>query len=361
LVVALGLGFSLLVALAVVNGALGAELNGAAPAKAPRFFAIDLQPADEAAFCGAITRAAPGATIEAVPSLRGTVVALNGRRVVEMPHLPADARILKGDRTVTWSATLPPRNRIVAGRWWPADYHGPPLVSLGDEAARTLGLHVGDTITVAVLGVEVPARIAALRSIDWGGLGLNFAIVFSPGYIEEAPHSLLASVYAPPGRDSAVARAVGVALPAVTLVRVGDVIAQIGSLIGQIGFAIRAAAGVTVAAGTIVLAGAVASSARERGTDAVLLKLLGATRTQVLLVQFIEYGVLSLMLAAVAAMVGGGAGWIVVTRVFHLGFALDPIGMVEVLAIAVTVVVAIGTLGNLPLLRLRPARALRES
>ena len=105
---------------------------------------------------------------------------------------------------------MPPRNEVVAGKWWPADYRGPPLVSMEDKAAAALGLHVGDTITVAVLGVEVPARIAALRKVDWGGLGLNFAIVFSPGYIEEAPHSLLASVYATPARDGAIARAVAI-------------------------------------------------------------------------------------------------------------------------------------------------------
>ncbi|WP_419828008.1 ABC transporter permease [Sphingomonas sp.] len=359
LVVALGLGFSLFVALAVVNGALTAELSGAAPAKAPRFFAIDLQPSDETAFRAAVSRAAPAARIEAVPSLRGTVVALNGRRVADMKRLPADAWILRGDRTVTWSATVPPRNRVVAGRWWPAGYRGPPLVSLGDEAARLLGLRVGDTITVAVLGVEVPARIAALRSIDWGGLGLNFAIVFSPGYVEEAPHALLAAVYAAPGRDGAIAHAVADRLPSVTLVRVGDVIAQIGDLVGQIGVAIRASAAVTIAAGIVVLAGAIAASMRERGRDAVLLKLLGATRRQVLTAQLIEFALLSLTLAAVALVVGGVAGWMVVARAFHLPLVIDGGGIALVLGAAIATVVAIGTLATLPLLRLRPAQALR--
>ena len=76
------------------------------------------------------------------------------------------------DRTITWSATVPPRNEVVAGRWWPQGYKGPPLVSIEDRAADALGLKVGDEITVAVLGVDVTARIAALRRIDWGGLGL---------------------------------------------------------------------------------------------------------------------------------------------------------------------------------------------
>ena len=359
LVVALGLGFSLFVALAVIDTSLSSEMANAAPARAPRFFAIDLQPEDEAGFRTAIEHAAPGARIEATPSLRGSIVALKGVRVTTMKHLPEEAWLLRGDRTITWSATLPPRNILSAGAWWPADYHGPPLVSIEDKAARSLGLKIGDEITVSVLGVDVPARIAALRTIDWSGLGLNFAIVFSPGLIEEAPHSLLASVYSAPARDGAIARDVSAALPSITLLRVGDVIAQIGTLLGKIGVAVRAAGAVTVAAGVAVLVGAVAASARARRKDAVILKLLGGSRKQILGVQALEYALLALLLAAVALAVGGGAGWYVVTGVFSLPWAPDWSVVALTLGGSIAVTMGIGVLGSLPVLRVRPAAALR--
>lgn len=359
LVVALGLGFSLFVALAVIDSSLSSELRDAAPAKAPRFFAIDLQPEDRVAFTRAVDGAAPAARIEALPSLRGSIVALNGVRVADMKTLPEGAWVLRGDRTITWAATLPPRNVVVAGRWWPAGYRGPPLVSLEDKAARALGLKVGDTITVSVLGVDVPARIAALRKIDWGGLGLNFAIVFSPGYIEEAPHGLLASVYAPPARDGAIALAVAAALPSVTLIRVGDVIGQVGAVLGQVALAIRAAAMVTVAAGVAVLIGAVAASGRARRYDAVLLKLLGGSRRQVLGAQAIEYAILAIVLVAVALAMGTGAGWYVVTQVFDIGWAPRWDVVALTLAAAVLLTLGTGVIGSLPALRARPAEALR--
>ncbi len=360
LVVALGLGFSLFVALAVIDSSLSSELRTAAPAKAPRFFAIDLQPEDAAAFARAVDGVAPGATIEALPSLRGSIVALRGRRVADMKALPEGAWVLRGDRTITWSARLPPRNAVVAGRWWPADYRGPPLVSLEDKAAAALGLKVGDGITVSVLGVEVPARIAALRKIDWGGLGLNFAIVFSPGYIEEAPHGLLASVYAAPDRDGAIALAVARALPSVTLIRVGDVIGQIGAVLGQVAVAIRAAAAVTVAAGIAVLIGAVSASGRARRYDAVILKLLGGSRAQVLGAQAIEYAILSAVLALVALTIGAGAGWYVVTQVFDIGWAPRWDVVAATLATAMLTTLGAGTAGSWPALRARPAEALRD-
>jgi putative ABC transport system permease protein len=360
LVVALGLGFSLFVALAVIDSSLASELRNAAPSKAPRFFAIDLQPGDATTFARAVTGAAPGARIESLPSLRGSVVALRGVRVADMKTLPEGAWVLRGDRTITWAATLPPRNAVVAGRWWPANYHGPPLVSLEDKAAAALGLKVGDTITVSVLGVDVPARIAALRKIDWGGLGLNFAIVFSPGYIEEAPHGLLASVYAAPAQDGAIARRVAAALPSVTLIRVGDVIGQLSAVLGQIAIAIRAAAAVTIAAGIAVLIGAVSASGGTRRYDAVILKLLGGSRRQVLGAQALEYAILSLALVAVALAMGSAAGWYVVTQVFAIGWAprWDVVGLT--LAAAVAMTLGTGIAGSLPALRARPADALRD-
>lgn len=357
LVVALGLGFSLFVAMAAIDTSLSAELAGAAPAKAPRFFAIDLQPEDADRFRTAVLVAAPRARIEAVPSLRGAISAVNG---VPAAKLTKQSWVLRGDRTLTWSANVPPRNAVVAGRWWPRDYRGPPLVSLEDRAAASLGLRVGDSITVSVLGVEVPARVAALRKIDWGGLGLNFAIVFSPGYIEDAPHGLLASVYAPPARDGAIARAVAAALPSVTLIRVGDVIGQVGAVLGQVAVAIRAAAAVTVAAGIAVLIGAVAASGGARRYDAVLLKLLGGSRRQVLGAQALEYAILSVILVAVALATGTGAGWYVVTQVFDIGWAPRWDIVALTLAAAVLLTLGTGVTGSLPALRARPADALRE-
>lgn len=360
LVVALGLGFSLFVALAVIDASLASELRNAAPAKAPRFFAIDLQPEDNAVFANAVNVAAPAAKIETLPSLRGSIVALRGQRVADMKTLPEGAWILRGDRTITWSATLPPRNVVVAGKWWPSNYRGPPLVSLEDKAAASLGLKIGDTITVSVLGVDVPARIAALRTIDWGGLGLNFAIVFSPGYIEEAPHGLLASVYAEPARDGAIMRSVGTALPSVTLIRVGDVIGQLGAVLGQIALAVRAAAAVTVAAGIAVLIGAVAASARARRYDAIILKLLGGSRRQVLGAQALEYAMLATILVSVALAIGAGAGWYVVTHVFSIAWAPRWDTVAATLAIAVAITLGMGIAGSIPALRARPAAALRD-
>ncbi len=274
LVVALGLGLTLFATLSTIETDLGRQLGEQVPAKAPTFFAIDIPTDGLAAF----TRAVPaGATLRTVPSLRGPVTAVNGVAVARL-HAPDSAWILRGDRGLSYAATFPEHNVLTAGHWWPADYAGPPLVSIDQDAAEALHLRIGDTLTISVLGVDITARIASFRKIDWRSFGFNFAILFAPGTLEGAPHSWMATVALKPAQERPFAAAVARDLPTTSLVRVADVIGQVATLFGQLATAVRAAASVTVAAGIAVLIGALAASRRARTYDAVLLKVLGATR-----------------------------------------------------------------------------------
>ena len=359
LVVALGLGLTLFATLAVIETNLSGQIDRTLPARAPSFFILDLPTGGMAQFRGAVAAAAPGAAVRTVPSLRGPVTAVKGVPVASMKAIPEDAWILRGDRGLSYAATLPPDNRITAGKWWPADYSGPPLISLDQDAATALGLKVGDELTMSVLGVEVTARIANLRKIDWGTLGFNFAILFAPGTLEAAPHSWMATVAVAPGQEAAVQRAVTAAFPTASLVRVKDVLGQVGELLGQLSTAIRAAGSVTVAAGIAVLVGALAASRRARIYDAVLLKVLGATRGQILRATLIEYGVLSAIVAGLALLLGTAAGWYVVTQVFDLEWTPRWGPVVATVGLGALVTVVLGLAGSWPALSARPNSVLR--
>jgi putative ABC transport system permease protein len=360
LVVALGLGLTLFATLGVIETNLSGQIDRTVPQRAPSFFALDIPVADIDRFRALVDARAPGAEVMTVPSLRGPVVAVGDQRVSEMEEIPDGAWILRGDRGLTYAAEVPEGSRIVAGEWWPADYAGPPLVSVDVEAARALGIGVGDTLTISVLGTEIEARIASLREINWDTLGFNFVMVFSPGVLEVAPHSFMATIALPPAGEGALNRAVTNAFPSVSMIRVKDVIDQVAGLLGQLSTAVRAAASVAVAAGIAVLIGAIAASRRSRIYDSVLLKLLGATRGQVLAAQAIEYAALALILSLLAFLLGSGAGWYVVTQVLELDWAPDWPVVAATLAVGAVGTLGIGLLGSLPALSARPARALRE-
>ncbi|HEX8446041.1 MAG TPA: FtsX-like permease family protein [Sphingomonas sp.] len=360
LVVALGLGLSLFATLAVIQTNLNAQIRSTVPAKAPGFFMLDIPSADLDRFRTVVARAAPDSALTLVPSLRGPVVAVKGVRVADMKAVPEGAWILRGDRGLTFAQGLPAGNRITEGQWWPVGYAGPPLVSMDAEAGRLLGLKIGDAITVSALGVEVPATIASFRDINWDSLGFNFVMIFSPGTFDGAPFNYMATLSLPPAREAAVNRAVTAAFPSVSLIRVKDVIDTVGTLLGQLATAVAAASGVAIAAGIAVLVGAIAASRAARVYDALLLKMLGARRAQVLAVQAIEYAILAAVVSLIALAVGTGAGWYVVVRVFRLEWAPDWGVVLATLGSGVVLILGIGLVGAWPALAARPARALRE-
>src|SRR3546814_2716401 len=98
--------------------------------------------------------------------------------------------VCSSDLGLTYSPALPNGSELVSGQWWAAGYKGPPLVSVEQEVATSLGLKLGDTLSVNVLGVEVQATVASFRTVTWDNFGLNYVLVFSPGTFEAAPHNI---------------------------------------------------------------------------------------------------------------------------------------------------------------------------
>src|SRR3546814_20574427 len=121
--------------------------------------------------------------------LRGRIVAVNGVSPSEL-EIPSDVQwVFRGDRGLTWMREPRAVDQITAGRWWPPDYDGPPLVSLHDEVGRALGLGPGDKLTIKILGPAVEVTIANHHEVAWANLSINCVMIFSPGPLEQAPPS----------------------------------------------------------------------------------------------------------------------------------------------------------------------------
>lgn len=359
LVVALGLGLTLFVLLAAIRTSLDANIERTVPARAPALFALDV-PRDRATeFASTIRQTVANAEVATVPLLRGTVTGYGTKRVAELAQLPPEAFILRGERGITYADRLPTGSILTAGGWWPAGYKGPPLVSVEDAQARALGLKIGDPLTISVLGQELTARVASFRRVQWDTMGFNFVLVFSPGTFAEFPHNLSATVNMPTAKTGTVMRALLPRFPSVSVIEVGNVLKQIQNVVGQLSTAIAAAASVAILAGIAVLIGAITAAREMRTYDAVMLKVLGATRAQILGAQAIEYVLLSLIVAGVALALGLGAAWYVVVQLFQFEWLPDMAAVLATLGAGVGLTLLIGLLGSLPILAARPAQALR--
>ena len=360
LVVALGLGLTLFVLLAAIQTSIEANIARTVPQRAPALFALDV-PRDRAkAFRAVVERTAPGASVATVPAMRGTITGYGTTRVADLKTLPEGAWALRGERGLTYSETLPAGSTLTAGRWWPRDYRGPPLVSLDDRLVDVLGLKLGDKLSFTLLGVERSATIASFRRIDWDTLGFNFVMVFSPNAVADAPHNLAATIDLPAGRESATMRALLAEFPSTSVVEVKGVIGQVRTIVTQMATAITAATAVAVLAGIAVLIGAIAAARDVRMYDAIVLRTLGATRWQLLGGQAIEYALLGVALAVVAMLLGLGGAWYVVVQVFEFVWLPDYARVAATLAIGIGTVMTIGLAGAWPMLSVRPAAALRQ-
>ncbi len=362
-VLSLGLGLALLVTLALIDGNLRREIGGALPDQAPNFFFVDIQSSEVDAFTTLVEQEAPGGNLSKVPMLRGRIVAFNDVDVREMEVPPGGEWVLRGDRGVTYSDTVPENSVLTAGEWWPENYSGEPLVSFSAEEAGELGVGVGDAVTVNVLGRNVTARIASLRELEWESLSINFVMVFSPNTFAGAPHAWLATLNDPeaaPADESRVLRAVTNAFPTVTSVRVKDALDVINRLMGQLAAAIRAAAGVALITSVLVLAGALAAGNRARAHDAVVLKTLGATRRTLIRAFSYEYMLIGLATAIFALVAGGIAAWFIVARIMTLRSEFLPDVAVATILIALVMTVGIGLIGTWRVLGQKAAPVLRN-
>ncbi|ANL74021.1 ABC transporter permease FtsX-like protein [Rhizobium phaseoli] len=362
-VLSLGLGLALLVTLTLIDGNLRQQLTGRMNEGAPNFFFVDIQSAEVDAFRNLVQTQAPNGKLMEVPMLRGRIVAFNGEDVTKM-NVPAAGRwVLNGDRGITYADTLPENAALTEGSWWDKDYSGEPLVSFSSEEAHELGLKIGDTVTVNVLGRNITAKIANLRRVQWESLSINFVMVFSPNTFRGAPHAWLATLTDPastPAEDAAILKSVTNTYPTITSVRVKDAIDIVNQLVAQLATAIRAAASVALIASILVLAGALAAGNRARTHDAVVLKTLGATRAMLIRAFSYEYLILGLATAIFALFAGAVAAWFIVARIMRLpsAFLPDVAGLTLVTALVLTV--GIGLIGTWRILGQKGAPVLRE-
>ncbi|NOT71945.1 MAG: FtsX-like permease family protein [Hyphomicrobium sp.] len=363
-VLSLGTGLSLLVAVALANSSLVEELRGRLPDQSPDYFLLDVPKTEYPALAARLNAAAPGVVLTDAPMLRGRLLKLKDMPVEQFKP-PADAQwVLNGDRGLSYTNSVPEGSKVIEGSWWAADYSGPPLVSFDQELAQKLGLKIGDHVTVSVLGRTVEATIANLREIKWESLAINFVMVFSPNTLRDYPHNFLATIRLPKGlsraAEVALVRDLGQQFPSVSAIRVRDAIDQVNKVFAKIMTAVQAAGSVTLLAGALVLAGALATAQRRRILEAVILKTIGAQRRQILAAHALEYTMLAGVAALVAIALGTIIAWIAVTQIMDLDFAFSLNAVFLTLAAAGGLIAVFGGLGTFAVLRARPVPYLRS-
>lgn len=359
-IMALGLGLTLFVTLALTDGTLSKELKSGIPEQAPAFFFIDVQDKELGQFQTLLRKQEGVTDLTNAPMLRGRITKVKGVASENVKPNADASWALRGDRGLTFADELPKGSTLTEGTWWPKDYAGPNLVSMTDDIAKGLDLKIGDRITVNVLGREVDAQIANLRKVNWRSMGINFVMVFTPGTLKAAPHSDIVTVDMKGGDEGKLLNTMASAYPSVTAVRVKDALTTVSDLLNKMLMAVRGANIITLLTGILVLAGALAAGLSSRSYEAVVLKTYGATRSQLLLAFVIEYGLLGLVAAVFGVIIGSLGSWFLAYYILDMPwvFSAATAGLTAAVAMVLTIVAGLSV--TLRALSAKPSFYLRN-
>jgi len=346
IVLALGTGLSVLVAVVLIQGNIARQVQNSIPAQAPAFFFIDIQPHQVEAFDATVTSIAGAGELSRMPSLRGRIVKINGVPTDQV-DVAANVRwAVNGDRALTFAATPAPGTVFTDGKWWPEDYAGPPLISFDATVAKGFGVGVGDTLTLNILGRDITATIASLRAIDWRTLRFDFAIIFAPGTLEGAPYTHIAAIKAAPSAEAEIERAVAQGFPNISILRVRDALEAASRIIQGVGAAITSTAGFTVLVGIVVLAGAIAAARAQRVYESVIFKVLGATRRQIMVAFLLEFSLLGLFTGVISVAIGTLISWTVIVHIMAMTWVFLPFEATFTIICAILFTATAGFLGT---------------
>ncbi|HZY68355.1 MAG TPA: FtsX-like permease family protein [Devosia sp.] len=364
-IMSLGLGLAMLLVIIILTANVRDQLTGQVIKDAPTFVATDLFD-DEVVTLGEFLDETGLATnYQYSPMIRAAVTAIDGvpsEELRQRTDITGEAQyfIGTGEILMTWAAEMPAESTITAGEWWPADYEGPPLVSLKDDVAEALGLEPGDTIEMTLFGEAIEATVANTRDFQFQN-GLNFMVAASPNTFIDFPGTNLAIIKAAEGREKDLERALARQYADVTFIPVGEALNQAAEILGQLAVAVNIVGGLAVVNGLLVLAGTMAAGRKQRESDAVVNKVLGATRSDVVRVFALEYALLGAFAALLATGVGiAGALGIMRAAGMDLGFSVD-MGLIGgVLLGSVLLTIATGAVTTWSALSTRPAQYLRS-
>lgn len=355
-ILSLGLGLSVLAAVGQIDWNLRQAIATDLPTRAPAFFFVDIQPDQLDPFL-ALMKANPAVTeMQTAPMLRGVITQINGKPAREVA---GDHWVVRGDRGITYAATPGAKTRITAGTYWPEDYTGDPQISFATEEAEEMGLRLGDTMTVNILGRDLTATITSFREVDFSNAGMGFVMTLNPSALAGAPHTQIATVYAPPDAEAAILKAVTKTWPNITAIRVREAVDRVAEALSAIATATAWAAAGTLLTGFVVLIGAAAAGERARIYESAILKTLGATRGKILASFALRSALMGAAAGVVAVIAGGISSWAVMTFVMDTSYRFEPLSALGIVTGGILATLLAGLFFALRPLSARPASTLR--
>jgi putative ABC transport system permease protein len=200
----------------------------------------------------------------------------------------------------------------------------------------------------------------SLRKVDWQSLTANFFMVLSPGALDGAPATYMATARVPAGAETSLQDRVVATFPNVTAIPVRSVLERVAQVLDQIAFAVRFMALFSIAAGLVVMAGALAATRYQRLYESVIFKTLGATRWAIARAFAVEYACLGATAGVGGTALAAVLAWIVLRFILDTPWTLEAETLVLGVLATTGVALAVGLLATIRLLGRKPLSVLRQ-
>ncbi len=360
IVMSMGLGLILFTTIALIENNLLREIQGQVDGEAPSFFFIDIQKKQHDEFTSYLTGRDGVVSYRTVPNLRGRITHINSVESNKVEVTQDGRWILRGDKGITFSHILPADNILTAGEWWPEDYDGPSQVSISQQMAESMDIGIGDNISVNILGRDFTMPISSIRSFEWGNFGINYVMMVDPKTLKDAPFTYVAAVKTLPDDEPAIYRELYQKFPSISIVRMKEVLENALLLLRKISGAIDIMAAITIISGVLVLAGAIAAGHKARIYDAAVLKVVGATRKDILKAYVIEFVLLGILTGVIAIMLGSLAAYCVINFLMEMTWQLPFDIPLSTVSGSVLVTLMFGMVSIWLAMSARPSQVLRN-
>lgn len=356
-ILSVGAGVAVILSVQIIEASLLAEIEDHLPVEAPSFFFLDIQPDQKLGFEETVK--SRGGTPTVVPVVRARLDAVNGQAVSQMDLSGrSDGWYFEREYVLTFREDLPSDNRILEGNWWSDGQTG--AVSVEEDAARHLGLSLGNELVMDVQGARLAARVTSLREVKWESLAANFYMIFSPAMMAGLPVTYLAMAAAPDGSHEAIQHGVTSRYPNVTAIDLRSIFNLVSTILRRIGDAVRFMAIFTILAGLLVLAGAIAANRAARLRESAVLKTLGATRGQIASAYAVEYAVLGGLAGLAGSLLSLILAAVVLIWIMDIPMRPHLPSFPVAIALAAAGSVAAGFLSTYRILGRRPLAVLRS-
>ncbi len=361
IIMAIGIGLTVMVTLVLVEGNIQKRITETIPHEAPSLFMLDIQPYQKDNLLAELAKNPTVSHVETTPMVRGTISKIKGQTIDQLPEKQQKHWTLRGDRGFTYASALPLHSKIVDGEWWAEDYRGAPLVSVDSALKKDLDLAIGDQLTLSIAGEEIDVTITSFRKVDYATLNINFALVLSPGVIEDLPHTFLATLrVSEEPEEIRLVNMLADDFPNVSAIRISETLAQVNTIIGHISIALTITVSITLIAGILVLSGALTAVQDKRIYDTVLFKLLGARRRTIIAAYLTEWLILGAITALIASGLGILGAWLVLDVLNNPDFYVMYPTIIGTLIGCLAIISLLGFLTNAHALNIKPAPLLRN-